>query len=475
MEALYFFKEISKIPRASGKEQAISDYLVEFAKARGLKVVQDEALNVVIYKPGTAGYENHPPIALQSHIDMVCEKNVDTDHDFDKDPLKLQEKGEFLYATGTTLGADNGIGVSISMAVLDAKELPHPPLEVIFTSEEETTMKGVSNLDTNLITARRMINMDSGSDKRFTVGCAGGCRFSVTIPIKRHKEHSNEPVAKLLTVRGLLGGHSGLEIALGKANSIRLLALGLHALKEQINVGIITVSGGLKTNAIPREAEALITVPKSELAKAEQIISSVTSTLQKEYRASDPDIQLKLEDAAFSGQEILTDECVKQLMSSMMLLPYGVLHMSHDIQGLVETSNNIGVMTTTDSSIRLDCALRSSVFSRRKLIESQVQYLADAIGVKVEFGDGYPGWAYNPDSPLLAIAKVEFEKLYKMKPEIEAVHAGLECGFMMEKFPDMDIISYCADIRGPHTPEECVSLPSFEKVWDFTKNLLKRL
>jgi len=465
------FEEISQIPRGSGNEQAISDYLMNFAKKRGLNAKQDSALNVVIYKEGSAGYENHAPLILQSHMDMVCEKNSDTVHDFLKDPISLRTEGDFLYANGTTLGADNGVGMAISLAALDANDIAHPPLEVIFTSEEETTMKGISALDASWLKARRMINMDSGSDTAFCVGCAGGVRFELSVPVKK-EALPQDMICKHLTVRGLKGGHSGVEIHLGLANSIRILGRALDCIKD--NMCIVSLSGGLKTNAIPREADAIIALPASEVGKAEQLLSNLQSTLREEYRTQDPDISLALTEAE-PQKECLSQTCAKKAVAAMLLLPYGVLHMSYDIPDLVETSNNIGVMTTSDKQILFECALRSSVPSRRDLIKTQVEALAESMLVKAEFAHGYPSWTYNPSSPLLAIAVKQFKEMYNKEPEIAAVHAGLECGFMMEKIPEMDIISYCAKMYDAHTPHEHLSISSTERVWEYTKALLKAL
>jgi len=472
-KVLSFFEKISRIPRGSGNEQAISDYLVDFGKKRGLTVKQDAALNVVIYKSGSPGYENHSPLILQSHMDMVCEKNSDTIHDFEKDPITLRLEGDFLYATGTTLGADNGVGVAVGLALLDSNDVAHPPLEVVFTSEEETTMKGISALDTSWLTARRMINMDSGNDKAFCVGCAGGGRLDFNVPVTREALPSGM-VCQLLTVRGLLGGHSGVEIHLGHANSIRVLGRALATLNAAIDIRLVHVSGGLKANAIPREADAVIAMPASDISKAEQIVADLQQTLRTEYRVQDADIALALAEAQ-SQAKVFTPDSAKNAISAMLLIPYGVLHMSYDIPDLVETSNNIGVMETTPDCVTMDCALRSSVPSRRLLVRTQIEALADALGATVDFSHGYPGWTYNPDSPLLATAVEQFRKLYGEDPSIEAVHAGLECGFMMEKFPDMDIISYCCKIYDAHTPNEHMSISSLNKVWKYTLTLLECL
>jgi len=472
-KVLGFFEKISRIPRGSGNEKAISDYLVKFGEKRGLVVKQDESWNVLIYKPGCFGLENQPPLVLQSHMDMVCEKNADTEFNFLTDPISLEVDGDFLYAKGTTLGADNGVGVALSMAILDSDDIPHPPLEVLFTVEEEITMKGIANIDASLFSGRRMINMDSGSDSAFCVGCAGGGRFYFKVPTTKEPMPPNM-THKTITVRGLLGGHSGIEIHLGKANSNRLLARVLDALFE-LDIRIITMTGGLKANAIPREAEAEIAIPTAKIADAEQIIANLQKDMRTEYRAPDPNIKLTLLASTNTATEVFTKDCTKKLISAIMLLPLGVLHMSQDISGLVEVSNNIGVVQTTENAVSIDCALRSSVPSRYVFASKQIMALGAALGADVKFIHAYPGWVYNPESQLLATATEIYREIYKKTPQIEAVHAGLECGFMMEKIPDMDIISYCCQIVDAHTPNEHLSIPSLERVWKFTIALLKML
>ena len=468
MTPLQIFEEISKIPRGSGNEKAISDYLVEFGKKRGLEAKQDAALNVVIYKPGSPGYENHPAVVLQSHMDMVCEKNADTEHNFLTDPISLRIEGDFLYANGTTLGADNGAGMALSMAALDSTDMAHPPLEVVFTAEEETTMKGIAALDASWISARRMINMDSGNDSTFCVGCAGGGRLLFTVPIEKEAVPAGMQ-CYTLSVRGLLGGHSGGEINQGKANSIRILGRALKALPD---ARIISVTAGLKANAIPREADAVIAL--ADAANAEKLLAELQAILRSEYRVPDPNITLTLE-AAKPKPEVFNKSSSDKLTAAMMLIPFGVIHMSYDIPGLVETSNNIGVMETLENSVTIECALRSSVPSRRNLVRQQIEALAEGIGCEVEFGNGYPGWTYNPDSPLLAKAVETYRQINNEDPKILSVHAGLECGFMLEKIPDMDIISYCCKVFGGHTPDEHMSLSSLDRAWSYTIELLKNL
>ena len=470
---LKIFEDISKIPRGSGNEKGISDYLMAFAKERGLEAKQDALLNVVIYKPGTSGKENNPPLALQSHMDMVCEKNSDTVHDFLKDPIKLRQEGDLLYATNTTLGADDGVGMALTMAILDSADIPHPPIEAIFTTEEETGMAGMAALDPNWISARRMINMDSGNDSTFGVGCSGGTRGNFIVPVTRDVLPAGM-VFLHLSVRGLFGGHSGTEIHLERANSISILGRALAALNEQVDVRIVKLSGGLKANAIPREADAYIAIPAADENKAKQIIADLKNVLGAEYRGSDPDISLELTQTD-QHKEAFTPECVKKVISAIILIPGGVINMSRDIDGLVETSNNVGVMETGPGAVTFECAIRSSVPSRGMFVRTRIEALAAALGATAEFGDGYPSWTYNPDSPLLKQAMEIFREVHKKEPNIEATHGGLECGFMMRKFPDMDIIAFMSNVFDYHTPNEHLSISSLDKVWKYTQVLVSRL
>jgi len=473
-EVLNFFKEISSIPRESGNEKAISVYLVSFGTMRGLEVKQDSAHNVVIYKQGSLGYETHPSLILQSHMDMVCEKHEHVLHDFKIDPITFRVEEDFLYANGTTLGADNGIGMAISLAILDASNIAHPPLEVIFTSEEETTMNGMATIDATWLTARRMINLDSGNEKTFYVGCAGGGQLSFNIPLTK-RAFSSGLEHCTLTVRNLVGGHSGVEIHLGRANSIRILGRVLDTLISELEISIVDVYGGVKVNVIPREASALIALPHSDVERAKQILSELQETLRSEYKISDPNIVLELTLARQQFNEAFTTDCVQRLIAAILLLPYGVLHMSNDIPELVETSSNIGVLKTTQDCVSFDCGLRSSLPSRLQSVLSQVNMLALTLGAKATFSNEYPSWTHNLNLPLLSEATALYCELYNEEASVKAVHAGLECGFMIKKIPDMDIISFCSQIYDAHTPNEHLSISSLYHVWKYIIALLKCL
>jgi len=473
---LGFFEEFSRIPRGSGNEQAMSDYLVNFATKNGLQSKRDNANNVVIYKPGTPpSHDNHPPLILQAHMDMVNEKNADTVHDFLTDPITLRVEGDKVFANGTTLGADNGVGMAMILAILDnSYEHPHPPIEAIFTTDEETGMTGVAELDASWLTARRMINLDSGDEGEICVGCAGGVRAFITVPVEW--EPLNQANFLKINVRGLKGGHSGTEINLERANSNRVLARVITAIKEAAqDVQVVKIAGGLKNNAIPREAEVIISVPSDKVSNVKEIVSAFEATLRNEYRVADPDISLTLTDIKGEYTQAFSPETTKRVLAALLLTPNGVQAMSQDIPGLVETSNNIGVVETTENAVKINCALRSSVSTRIEHLRKQIITLSDSLNAGVEFSQGYPGWAYAPNSPLRETAIAEFEKMFDKKPIIQAVHAGLECGFFLEKIPGMDIISYGSDIHENHSPNEHFSIPSLQRIWRFTIALLESL
>ncbi len=470
----YFFEKLSEIPRGSGDEKAVSDYTANWARGKGLKVIQDGFNSVCIFKPGTPGYENRPAVILQGHLDMVCEKNRGTAHDFLKDPLKLRVDGDFISAEGTTLGSDNGIAVAICMALLDADDIAHPPLEVIFTTDEEAGMSGAEGLDTSVFTGKTMINLDTTDEGTFIAGCAGGVRVDYSLSPEWTTPAANAE-AYTISVKGLKGGHSGAEINQERANSIRVLGRVLNALKDSgVNFGVASVNGGMKMNAIPREAEAVIAAAPGDVSKIKAVISAFQKTLQKEFRVPDPGLTLE----CLPGGEItkvITDRDNERLISSLLLLPHGIQAMSGDIPGIVETSANIGVLETDSNKITIRCLPRSSVQSRLNAVKEQYLVLAELTGAKVKFSHEYPAWEYNPDSALYGTVAALFKELSGRDAVITAIHAGLECGILGAKMPGLDIISFGPDAYDAHTPDERLSVSSTERVWKFIIELMKRI
>lgn len=468
----YHFAEISKIPRGSGNEKEISDFLVGFAKERNLEVIQDEALNVIIKKEATAGYENVPAIIIQGHMDMVCEKNQATVHDFEKDPIELRIIGDMLYANQTTLGADNGIAVAYAMALLDSKDIPHPALEVVITTEEETTMGGAFAVDSNHFEGKIFINIDSEEDHKLLVSSAGGAKAVETIPVIWDEAPSNTDAYRLY-VGGLKGGHSGMEIDKQRGNANKVLGRVLRDLSANIQFDISEVHGGLKTNAIPRESVATIVLRTEDVEKVEEILESWTRVLQEEMRAVDPDVHVTLTKLDEKVEKVFAKETQKQLISSLFLIPNGIQSMSMDIKGLVESSTNLGVIETLQDEIKLRNEVRSSVSSLKQHIADEIKCIAELVGATFEIESAYPEWPYNPNSQIRNLFEKVHQEKYNKDVEIFAVHAGIECSVFVQKMPELDAISFGPDIFNVHTPDEHISISSVVNNWGFFVDVMK--
>lgn len=470
----HFFSEISQIPRGSGNEQEISDYLVQFAKDRGLEVIQDEALNVIIKKPATEGYENGPTVIIQGHMDMVCEKNEGTVHDFTKDPLQLRIKDDMLYATDTTLGADNGVAVAYALALLDATDIPHPALEVVITTEEETTMKGALSVDPNHFEGKIFINIDSEEDGKLLVSGAGGLQTRLVIPIIEESLATGYTSFQL-AVKGLIGGHSGIEIDQERGNALKIMARVLYDLSKDHDLKIQSIRGGLASNAIPREAMVTIALPEGEVASFQQKIQTWTATLKNEFSVSDPNVFIELNEVEDAAPTCFSEETKRKLITALMLLPNGIQNMSMDLKGLVESSVNVGKVENHSTSIIIESDVRSSVKSRKYAITDQSRVVAESIDCEFIVGSDYPEWPYNPDSTVRKL----FEKVYREREgkdiEIIAVHAGIECGIFIEKIPGLDAISIGPDIYDVHTPNEHVNIPSMINNYEYFLAVLKEM
>ncbi|MCL2194203.1 MAG: aminoacyl-histidine dipeptidase [Treponema sp.] len=472
--ALKYFEKISQIPRGSGNEKGISDYLVAFAKERGLWVHQDKALNVIIKKPGTKGYENARAIILQGHMDMVCEKNADTMHDFLKDPIKLVVDGDSLKADGTTLGADNGAAVALSLALLDSFDIPHPPLEVLITTREEVGLLGAAEVDGGLFDGRLLLNMDSGEEGFFIVSCAGGGRVDLSYPL----EYCDLPAGyavKTLKVKGLKGGHSGVDITKERGNSNRLLGRALRILRSKFAVQFCGINGGSKENAIPREAEAVIAFADAEAGELADEVKQIEKTFKREYAMSDEAVEICLEDCTGDVKKVFTQSLCDKIVSALLMLPNGVQAMSLALEDLPETSLNIGVVTTMEDEVVVASGIRSSVGSRKDMLVDQINVIAEVTGASVRVSGTYPAWEYNEKSVLREQAMRVFEQMSGKKAVIRGTHGGLECGIFCEKISGVDIVSFGPDIHEMHTPNERMSISSFGRTWDFLCRLLVAL
>lgn len=469
-----YFEELSNIPRGSGNEKAVSDYLVSFAKKNNLEVIQDDALNVIIKKPATVGYENAPIVILQGHMDMVCEKNRDTMHDFEKDPLKLRIIDDMIYATNTTLGADDGIAVAYALAILSSNDIPHPPLEVLITTEEETGMGGAVGLDPKHLKGRFLINIDSEEEGQLLISCAGGVGTTQVLPITWQDSNEND-TAYTISIRGLKGGHSGSEINKERGNANKIMGRILNHLSNEFDYSIKEINGGTKHNAIPREADATIFISSNNVVKLEEKINEWNNILKNELRASDENIAIHLEKLETSISKVFSNETMKKAIASLVLIPNGVQSMSMEIKDLVESSTNLAIIKTTDTEITFESAIRSSVKSLKYNILNQSKMIANLLDCKLLVHADYPEWAYNPDSKLRLI----FEKVYKEKygkdPQIMAIHAGLECGLFKEKISDLDMVSFGPDMFDVHTPNEHLSISSTQRSWEYLLDVLKAI
>lgn len=474
-EVLKHFESLSEIPRGSGNEKAVSDFLVNFAKNLGLEVKQDKGLNVIIRKPGTKGYEDSPRVIIQGHMDMVCEKNQGTEHDFTKDPIKLRIDGDYIYATDTTLGADNGIAVAYAMAILECTDLEHPPIEVVITSEEETGMGGVIALDKNDVEGRILINIDSEEEGTLLVSCAGGLRTKVTLPIEWMDAPTSDVIDCNIRVRGLKGGHSGMDINKERGNSNKILGRFLYNIEHNMDLFIVSLTGGAKDNAIPREADAVIKIHESSLELLNERVNAFNEILKNELKASDHGIFIELEVLKDKNSKCMSKLSTEKAIKLLYLMPNGIYTMSMEIKGLVQSSTNLGVINTLDNAIEYHSAVRSSVGSLKKDIAMETKAISELVGAKLEISNEYPEWQYDSESKIRRL----FEKVYKRMngadPKIEALHAGLECGLFKEKFGEIDMISFGPDLYDVHTPNEHMSISSVERCWEYLKEVLKSI
>ncbi len=466
-----YFAEISRIPRPSKHEKQISDYLMETAKKLGLEAKRDKFLNVVVKKPASAGRENVPSICLQGHVDMVPEKNKDKVHNFLKDPIELVRKGNFLMANGTTLGADNGIAVATYLAIMEDKSLVHGPLELLFTVDEETGLTGANNLKPGFLESKTLMNLDSEEEGSLYVGCSGGRNTHGVWKLKTDNAPKGTVALKII-VKGLKGGHSGLEIDKGRGNSIKIMNRVLIAL-DKAGARLSHIEGGNKSNAIPREAEAIVFVAKKDVKKAAVIIADWNDTIKAELSSVEPDLQIVAEQIEMKKAKVLKKDLQKAIYQTISALPHGVLKMSADIKELVETSTNVAIITTDKKGIELITSQRSSVAS--EIVES-LQTMASIFtlgGASVKQTEGYPGWKPNLNSKILATAKQSYKNLYGKEPLVKAIHAGLECGIIGEKYPGMDMVSFGPTLEGVHSPDEKIHIDTVEKFWKFTLEILK--
>ena len=463
-----FFEELCAIPHGSGNTSAAADWLLRFAEARGLEHYRDGMNNVIIIGPAAPGCEAAPPVILQGHIDMVCEKDADCPLDMAKEGLSLAVEGDSVYARGTTLGGDDGIAVAMMLAILDDPALPRPRVECVFTVDEEVGMLGAQALDISPLRGRTMLNLDSEAEGIFTVSCAGGRCVSNTLPVARAPF---EGAALDLSVSGLSGGHSGMEINKGRANADILLGRVLRALQKATDMRIIEVRGGLKDNAIPVLAEAQVVA--ADASAAAEVCRDCERMFRTEYAVTDPAVSVAVRPGEIAVP--MDSESSGRLIRFLLCAPNGVQAMSADVEGLVETSLNLGILTTDEAAVRAVFSVRSSVESRKELLTDRLRCLTEGLGGSVELSGDYPAWAFRRESPLRDTMTAVFREQYGRDPVIDAIHAGLECGLFSGKLPGLDCVSIGPDLTDIHTPRERMSVASVARTWALVREVLSRL
>lgn len=458
-----YFEEVCGVPRPSKKEEKIRAYLLEFARKHDLSVKTDEAGNVLIAKPATPGMEGRKAVILQSHMDMVCEKNKDTQHDFDTDPIETYIDGEWLRAKGTTLGADNGIGIAAELAVLASDDVEHGPLQCLFTVDEETGLTGAFALKEGFMEGDILINLDSEDEGELFIGCAGGAGTTAVFPCTMTAAPEGYFFFRV-AVKGLTGGHSGDDINKGRANANKLLNRYLVQLMRKYDLRLCEIDGGNLHNAIPREAHAVCAVPMACKEAVRMDLNVYLAEVEYEYAVTEPNLQMELESEA-PRAEVMDAGEMKRFLLSLYAVHNGVYAMSQDIPGLVETSSNLASVKQADGCIKVVTSQRSSILSSRVDMSQMVGAAFELGGATVETGDGYPGWKPNPSSEILQVAVESYKRLFGTEPKVKAIHAGLECGLFLEKYPSLDMVSFGPTLRGVHSPDERMLIPTVDKFW----------
>ena len=466
----YYFEELCKIPHGSGNTKQISDYLVSFAKEQSLEYVQDEMNNIVIYKPATPGYENAPTVIIQGHMDMVCEKRPDVEHDFTKDPLNISVQDGYVTANGTTLGGDDGIAVAYGLALLESKEIAHPALEVLITVDEEIGLLGAVGLDCSVLKGRRLINLDSEAEGSLWISCAGGLSGISTIPVQRVEAEGQKAAVK---ITGLMGGHSGAEIDKKRANANVLMGRFLYSLQQETAYEIISLAGGQKDNAITREADAELLVEDINSVKA--CAEKLQKGFREEYAGTDEGITVEITDLGVASAKVLHPTSREKVLFFLMEVPFGIQKMSGSIDGLVETSTNIGIVKLGEDEFLGSSSVRSSVEAAGAALSDKICYLTEFLGGEYTVQGAYPAWEYRKDSPLRDQMVEVYEEMYGEKPNVVAIHAGLECGLFYKKIEGLDCVSLGPNMKDIHTSEEVLDIASTERVWKYLVKVLESL
>lgn len=490
-EVFSYFQEICAIPHGSGNTGMIADYCLEFAKLHGLKARKDAADNVVIFKAGSSGYEDCEPVILQGHLDMVCEKEPDCDIDMSVQSIKACTDGKMVWADGTTLGADDGIAVAFILAVLASDTIAHPPIQAVLTSDEEIGMLGARDLDTSELTAKRLINIDSENEGILYVSCAGGVRAECDIPVvyedavgwvsggeqddNASDAAGNGQVCFEVKISGLAGGHSGVEIHKQHTNAIRLLASLLSHASGAADFRLVSLSGGGKENAIPKEAKAVVSVRSCDATTFEQSIKESADVWMQEISATEPHAKIELEKTDIAADKVLDSKSTANVIYALWLSPDGVYRMSQEIKGMVQTSLNLGTAYLDADKLVYKYLIRSNTAAGKKLLLERVTTFVKHLSGKVVTMSDYPAWEYKSDSQLRKICVDSFTNVYGHEPEVTSIHAGLECGILAGKMPGVDMISFGPTLESVHTPDECMNVASVERTWEYLMEILKSL
>lgn len=469
-----FFHQVTQVPRPSKKEGKMIQFLESFAKEYKIALKKDAAGNILMSKPATPGKENLPVVILQSHMDMVCEKNNGTIHDFENDPIETIVDGEWLRANGTTLGADNGIGVAAELAILASDDIEHGPLECLFTVDEETGLTGAKALEKGFMTGNILLNLDSEDEGEIFMGCAGGKDTQAVFHYEPQPTADDQQYF-IITIKGLNGGHSGGEIHKGLGNANKILVRYLYLLNKEVNFSLCSIDGGNLRNAIAREAYAVIGLNPQDKETARILLNHFTADIENELKHVDPNVKITME-STDRPASCLSKEDMQKVIYALHACPHGVIGMSHDIEGLVETSTNLAsVKMGKENTIIVGTSQRSSIESSKNMIANQVASVFKLAGADVMHGDGYPGWAPNPDSDILKVAQDTYKQLFGKEAKIKAIHAGLECGLFLEKYPNLDMISFGPTLRDVHSPNERIEIRTVGLWWSHLLELLKNI
>lgn len=468
------FADLNKVPRPSKKEEQVIKFLKNFGEKLNLETTVDEVGNIIIKKPATKGKEDKAPVVLQGHMDMVPQKNADTAHDFEKDPIDMYVDGDWVKAKGTTLGADNGIGVAAAMTILASSNIPHPPIEALFTVDEETGLTGAQALKGGILTGANLLNLDTEDDDEITIGCAGGVDVTGEGQYTLEEVPSHEYVGSKINVKGLSGGHSGIQISLGRGNSNKIMNRLLFGGYQKFGLRIVSINGGSLRNAIPRESFSEVFIPRASVKDFEDFVKNESATIKNEFKTTDPELEIFLEKVELSN-EVVDMEFQNKFLHAIYACPNGVYRMSPDIDGLIQTSNNLAKIEVANGKYLIHCLTRSAIDTEKMDFAQSIVSSFSLAGIKINLTGAYPGWIPKPKAKIVELLSETYKDLFKENVKVSATHGGLECGIIGKNYPDMDMISFGPNITGPHSPDEQVQISSVQKFWKLLLEVLNRI